>query len=64
MPWDSVDKPRDEDFTERRRRNRRRYRAGGRRSTDNKDLTRPDGRANVTETRTGGTDVHLPNGLH
>lgn len=34
MPFDSVDKYRDEDYTERRRRSRRRFRIGGRRSTD------------------------------
>jgi hypothetical protein len=40
MPWDSTDKPRDEDSTEQRRRARRRYRLGGRRSIDN-SIPRP-----------------------
>lgn len=35
MPFDSVDRYRDEDYTEKRKRSRRRYKVGGRRSTDN-----------------------------
>ena len=34
MPWDSVDKRRDEDATDRRKRSRRRFRFGGRRAID------------------------------
>jgi hypothetical protein len=34
MPWDSVDKRRDEDATEKRKRSRRRFRFGGRRAID------------------------------
>lgn len=34
MPWDSVDKPRDEDAKEKRKRSRRRFRFGGRRAID------------------------------
>lgn len=36
MPWDSVDKYRDEDTTEPRKTSRRRFKVGGRRRTDNK----------------------------
>jgi adenylyl- and sulfurtransferase ThiI len=35
MPWDSTDKFRDEDLTERRKKSRRRFKIGGRRKTDN-----------------------------
>jgi hypothetical protein len=34
MPWDSVDKRRDEDAKEKRKRSRRRFRFGGRRAID------------------------------
>lgn len=40
MPWDSVDKHRDEDYTERRKNSRRRFKLGGRRSTDNRSERR------------------------
>jgi hypothetical protein len=36
MPWDSIDKFRDEDATEKRKRSRRRFFLGGRRSIDNR----------------------------
>lgn len=41
MPWDSTDKYRDEDLTERRKKSRRRFKIGGRRKTDNQ-AERPD----------------------
>lgn len=34
MPWDGVDKRRDEDAGEKRKRSRRRFRFGGRRAID------------------------------
>lgn len=54
MPWDSVDKRRDEDESpdRRTRGNRRRYATGGRRHSDNKHTPRPVAEAtvdNITE---------------
>jgi hypothetical protein len=40
MPYDLPDKTRDEDLTERRKNTRRRFKIGGRRKTDNKNLER------------------------
>jgi hypothetical protein len=51
MPWDSIDKPRDEDYGERRKESRRRYKIGGRRSTDQHHLERPDVRITDGDTQ-------------
>jgi hypothetical protein len=47
MPWDGVDRRRDEDAKEKRKRSRRRFRLGGRRTIDGLEKRERRGRVRL-----------------